>query len=93
MDKLLQCRQKIDEIDTKIIELFEARMDVIKDVVAYKLANNMPVLDASREAAMLEKNLKKIRNAEYASYYPNILLAFLSASRKMQEELIDKAQL
>ncbi|NLZ15237.1 MAG: chorismate mutase [Erysipelotrichaceae bacterium] len=55
MDKLLQCRQKIDEIDTKIIELFEARMDVIKDVVAYKLANNMPVLDASREVAMLEK--------------------------------------
>ena len=58
MDKLLQCRQKIDEIDTKIIELFEARMDVIKDVVAYNIANNIRC-SMIREARCLKK-FKKI---------------------------------
>lgn len=90
MDKLLNFRDKIDEIDTKIIALFENRMDVIKEVVAYKIANNLPVLDQSRETLMLEKNLKKIRSAEYAKYYPFILSAFLSASRQMQKELMEE---
>ena len=65
MDKLTECRMKIDEIDSQIIELFEARMDVVKEVTSYKINNNKPVLDSSREAIMLDKNLKKIKNEEY----------------------------
>ena len=65
MDKLLECRQKIDEIDTEIIRLFEERMNTVKEVALYKIENNMQVLDSSREAAMLEKNLKKIQKQKW----------------------------
>lgn len=90
MSKLLECRNKIDEIDTKIIALFEERMDVVKDVVAYKLENDMPVFDASREETMLEKNLGKIKNEEYRKYYKDVLSGYLKASKDMQKEIVEE---
>lgn len=89
MDKLTECRMKIDEIDSQIIELFEARMDVVKEVTSYKINNNKPVLDSSREAIMLDKNLKKIKNEEYKKYYGYVLEGYLKASKEMQQNQID----
>ena len=65
MKDLSKARDEIDNIDTQIIKLFEQRMDIVKDVANYKIENNLPVLDSSRENMMLEKNLKKITNEEY----------------------------
>lgn len=89
MDKLKEARAKIDEIDSQIIELYEKRMDVVKDVTAYKLEHDMQILDSSRESAMLEKNLAKISNEEYKKYYENVLKGYLEASKKMQKEIIE----
>ena len=61
MKDLIKAREEIDLIDTEIIRLFEKRMDIVKDVVIYKIANKLPVLDSSRENAMLEKNINKIK--------------------------------
>ena len=47
-------RDKIDEIDKKIVELYEERMTVSEQVADYKLSNGMNVLDKSRESAKLE---------------------------------------
>ena len=44
MNKLEQARINIDDIDTKIIELFEKRMDTVKDVIKFKIENNIPIL-------------------------------------------------
>ena len=46
---LLDIRQKIDDIDEKIVELYKKRIDVLKDVAEYKKANAKPVLDIARE--------------------------------------------
>lgn len=89
MSKLDDARVIIDEIDTEIIKLFEKRMDTVKQVVEYKFENNMPVLDSSREAVMLEKNLKKITNQEYKKYYQDVLEGFLKSSKKMQQDMLD----
>lgn len=89
MSKLIECRNKIDEIDSKIIALFEERMDVVKEVVAYKLENNLPVLDASREQEMLEKNLAKVNNPEYKKYYEDVLKGYLKVSKDMQKDILN----
>ncbi len=92
MNKLEECRKRIDDIDSKIIKLFEERMDVVKEVTSYKLENDLPVLDASRESRMLEKNLNRIKNDEYKEYYEDVLLGFLKASKAMQNILVDEAK-
>lgn len=88
MRDLSKARDEIDNIDTQIIKLFEQRMDIVKDVANYKIENNLPVLDSSRENMMLEKNLKKITNEEYKKYYSFVLKGFLEASKEMQKEII-----
>lgn len=90
MNKLEECRKRIDEIDTKIIELYEQRMDVVKEVTNYKLENGLNVLDSSREAAMLEKNTEKVQSQEYKKYYKNVLDGFLKSSKDMQHEIMNK---
>ena len=90
MKKLEDCRVLIDNYDNLIIELYEKRMDVVKEVIKYKIENNIPITDSNRELSMLENNLKKIKNEEYKKYYKDVLEGFLKASKKMQEDIIKK---
>ena len=90
MNKLEECRLKIDAIDNEIIRLYEERMKAVKDVAEYKIENGLGVLDSSREKTMLEKNLLKISNVELKKYYHHVLTGFLDASKEMQKEIIAK---
>ena len=89
MKKLEICRDLIDSIDNSIIELYEKRMDVIKEITKYKIENGIPVLDQAREDSMLKKNIEKIKNGEYKKYYKDVLDGYLKASKKMQEEIME----
>ena len=66
------------------------KMDVVKEVIEYKIENNIPITDSNRELSMLENNLKKIKNEKYKKYYKDVLEGFLKASKKMQEDIIKK---
>ncbi|MBO5566345.1 MAG: prephenate dehydratase [Succinivibrio sp.] len=59
MKDLTVCREEIDRIDNKIIELLSERIDVAKDIAEYKLQNNQKVSDSLREqqkiSALMEK--------------------------------------
>lgn len=90
MNKLEEARTKIDSIDEKVIQLFEERMDVVLEVIKYKVENNIPILDSSREAIMLEKNLRKISNEEYKKYYKIVLEGYLKASKELQQDILNK---
>ena len=53
MEELKDLREKIDAIDQQMVDLFKQRMEVSKEVAAYKRANGLPTLDAGRERALL----------------------------------------
>ena len=48
MRDLLELRDEIDGIDRQIVELFENRMKVSREVAAYKIANGRKVFDKDR---------------------------------------------
>ena len=87
MNKLEESRKLIDEIDTKIISLYEERMKIVEEVIKYKIENNISILDSSRESKMLENNLNKIKNDKYKKYYNDVLSGYLKASKAMQEDI------
>lgn len=89
MNKLEEARLLLDDIDSQIIELFEKRMNVVIEVIKYKIENNIPVLDSSREVIMYEKNLKKIKNEQFKQYYKSVLDGFLKASKDMQQDILN----
>ncbi len=90
MRTLEECRKELDVIDKQVIELFEKRMNVIKDVALYKKENSLPILDEQREKIMLETNVNKFKNIELQKYYKTVLQAFLAVSKDYQKEIINK---
>lgn len=52
---LLDIRKNIDEVDRKIVELYEKRMELCRSVAEYKIENGKPVLDSKREQEKIEK--------------------------------------
>ena len=54
---LNRLRKEIDEIDTQLLALFERRMDVSKQVGAYKKERNLPVLVLEREQMVIKSRI------------------------------------
>ena len=52
---LTQMRRRIDDIDERMLHLFEERMELAEAIAAYKKENAMPVFDAAREAEVFDK--------------------------------------
>ena len=46
---LTELRSQIDEIDSSIVDLYEKRMDISRQVAEYKIENGKQVFDKARE--------------------------------------------
>ena len=55
MNQLEQARAQIDTVDRQMAALFEQRMAAVRQVIEYKQATGMPILDSGREAQVIEK--------------------------------------
>ena len=53
-------KEIINEIDKKMIVLFEERMAAVLDVLKYKKEHNLPVFDESREIELIKNGLMLI---------------------------------
>ena len=53
MTELEKLRERIDDIDQALLNLFAQRMEVTQKVGEYKLAHSMAVLDEEREKEVL----------------------------------------
>ena len=84
MDQLKQARAAINAIDEKMAALFEARMQAVEDVLAYKLAHHLPVLDESREQEVLERNCALLQNQDLREYYAQYQKALMEVSKRYQ---------
>lgn len=88
MEELKQYRDQIDAIDRQLADLFQQRMDVVDRVGQYKLARNMPVLDAKREQEVLAAKAALARDetmsADMAALFENLM----AISRRRQRKLI-----
>lgn len=85
---LNEIRMDIDSVDKQIVELFEKRMELCKNVALYKIENNKNVLDKQRE---LEKIIKVIQLADNdfdKKGVEELFTQIMSISRKLQYKLL-----
>ena len=83
---LMDSRQQIDEIDKQITVLLEERMKVVAAVAAYKKAHSMPVLDATREAAVLDKVAVFTSDKLLVPYIKRIYQALMDESKAYEDD-------
>lgn len=85
---LNETRKKIDEIDSEIVRLFEARMTLSKEVAEYKISTGKKVLDKERENQKLN-SFRQMVTDDYNQYpVRELFTQIMSMSRKYQYSLI-----
>lgn len=92
MNELENLREKIDSIDKEMIALFEKRMDIVANIAAYKIKNNLPVLNQNREDIVVSKVKSTVKNKDYADSAADLIKNIMEISKKFQQKLISKQQ-
>ena len=90
MKDLIECRKEIDEIDEQLMRLFEKRMHVVKDVIAYKKANHMEIFQSAREKDVIEKNVSRIHDEALKPYASEFLVHMMNISKLYQQSILDE---
>ena len=85
--KLDEAREIINEVDNEMIYLFIKRMAAVSMVAEYKMENNIPVLDSSREEVIKTKNLDTLSNKQLEKYYLTFFEGVLNSSKEYQKYL------
>ena len=83
-NRLEEARKIINKVDAQMAELFVERMRAAELVYAYKKEYGLPILDAKREAAVIERNASAIEDEVLRGYYIDFLRAVMAVSRAYQ---------
>lgn len=88
MRDLSEIREKIDAIDSQIVALYEARMQLTAEVAEYKLSIGKPVLDKVREKEKLAKVKDMVQEAENRYGVGELFEQLMALSRKRQYQMM-----
>ncbi|MCI9143486.1 MAG: prephenate dehydratase [Lachnospiraceae bacterium] len=85
---LLELREQIDTIDRQIVELYEQRMNVCRQVAEYKISTGKKVFDRQREMEKLAKVRALTHNEFNRCGVEELFEQIMSISRKLQYQLL-----
>ena len=85
--ELSDYRKMIDKIDDELLRLFIERMDVARQIAAYKKANGLPALDAAREKDKLDFIGEKA-GEEMRHYSQKLFELLFDLSRAYQNDIL-----
>ncbi len=83
---IVEMREKIDSIDSQILNLFVERMNICKEVARYKADRNMMVLDTAREMEILTR-VTGSAPMEYDDAVRSLFLTIMDQSRQIQAKV------
>jgi monofunctional chorismate mutase len=90
MDDLRRLREEIDDIDKKIVDLLERRMEVSRLVGTYKDMNGLPILDQKREEEIIQSRVAMLNNKHFSDSVKEIYELVMQCSRQYQKKELEK---
>ncbi len=87
MDNLDEIRSRIDGVDAQMTSLFEQRMELVREIVAYKTAHGLAIADPSREQDVIRRNASRVSDRDIREYYVNFQQEVMRISRDWQRRL------
>lgn len=87
MDDLILLREKINEIDQKLVVLFEERMEIVLKVAQYKRLNSISILDEDREKEVIDRNKARLKNKNFEDSLEKFLNELMNLSKKEQKKI------
>lgn len=92
MKELDAIRLELDSVDREIVSLFEQRMNLAREVAAYKIAHGLPVLDQSRESMVLDSRVSMLKDGHWAGSLRDLYTEIMRLSRSEQQRILKEAQ-
>ena len=89
MSEIDLLRIEIDDIDQELTKLLERRLNVAKKIAEYKKEQDFPILDESREEVVIQKNIDRLDNPDYADNVREFYISLMDISKSVQEDLIN----
>ena len=90
MDKIEAIREKIGECDDIIIEQLAVRMSYIQEIISYKKATGIPILQPEQEK---KQKARIIRQEQQISRLTNKVMEQSSTIERLQEKAVDLGRL
>jgi len=87
--ELGQLRASIDDIDKQIVNLFEKRMDVSKEIALAKKNKGLDIFDPKREEEKLSSIEALAENEEYRPYLKELYINLFDYSKELQRKVTD----
>jgi len=84
MKDLETLRKEIDSIDREVAALLSRRLDLVKEIGEVKKAQGLPVLNAAREAIVLEKVRAAATEPQKKDALEAIYRAVMEESKKLE---------
>ena len=78
-------REKIDKLDSQLVELLEERLKIVQQVAQFKKQTGKKIFDEEREKEVIKKNLKRVKNKELNHYIELILKDIMDSSKEYQK--------
>ena len=93
MRDLAELRLEIDKIDRQMVELFEQRMGISREVAEYKVAVGKRILDKERENQKIEAVNALTHNEFNRHGVEELYKQLMAMSRKLQYQLMEEQAL
>ena len=87
---LRECRERLDEIDRKIVELYCERMDVCGQVAMEKMNTGREVYDPAREKEKLDAVAAMVEDGVRREGVRELFSTLMSVSRKLQYGIMEE---
>lgn len=86
---LQQCRDKIDTIDEKIFNLLSQRFETTKNVIEYKIENNLEIYQKNREDEVISK-VKSLceKNNINSEFGAELITLIMKESKRLQQDIL-----
>lgn len=84
---LNEIRIEIDKLDKEILDLFQKRMNLCRQVAAYKMENNMPIFQEAREIEILDK-MENLAEDDMKSGSRALFAVIIDISKKLQQQIL-----
>jgi len=89
MSLLEDARKTINDVDSKMAELFCQRMRAAEMIAEYKKEHGLKIYDASREEEVVKRNSQLVEDVVLREYYVNFLKNNMAVSRSYQDRLME----
>ncbi|MDO4178048.1 MAG: prephenate dehydratase [Phascolarctobacterium sp.] len=85
-------RKQIDEVDHKLAEALEARLNLVMQVADYKKSKGIPVKDVAREKVVIDKVASFMQDPKYSIAVKNIMRGIIDQACILEETEINNVE-